>query len=244
MDTKEYERMYRLENFYWWFQGRKNIVLRLVKNYFKDKKIHNILDAGCGTGMIFSNLEKFGTVIGIDLSEEALKFCKERRLRPLINADLTSLPFQDESFDLAVALDILEHVPEHEKAMAEFYRTVVKGGKLIITVPAHPFIWSEHDIALHHVRRYTMKTFNELIATQKWKKLKISYAISFTFPGIVLFRILGKFFKKKKETASTDLIILPKAINSFLTFLIRIESRMMQYINIPFGVTIVAVLEK
>lgn len=244
MEIKEYERMYRLENYYWWFQGRKTIVLNLVKRFIGKNQIPKILDAGCGTGMIYSNLEKFGTVIGIDLSKEALKFCRERRLRTLIHGDLTCLPFKNESFDLIVALDILEHIEEDQVAVSEFYRALKPGGIGIFTVPAHPFIWSEHDIALHHVRRYTMKTFKALLKSQNWKPLKISYAISFTFPAVILYRVFSKFFKKENQKPKTDLIILPKFFNSILTNLIKIEAFLIQYINLPFGISIVATLKK
>ncbi len=244
MEIQEYERMFRLENYYWWFQGRKSIVINLVRKFLPKNVNPNILDAGCGTGMIFSHLESYGTVVGIDLSKEALKFCHERRLRPLIHGNLTKLPFKNESFDLIVALDILEHIEKHENAASEFYRCLKKDGVIIFTVPAHPFIWSEHDIALHHFRRYTMCNFKDLLKTQNWKTLKISYAISFTFPAVVLYRVFSKIFKKEKQAPKTDLIILPKFFNSILTNLIRIEAFLIKYIKLPFGISIVAALKK
>lgn len=236
--------MFRLENFYWWFQGRKEIVFKLVRKFYKKDKSAVILDAGCGTGMIFSHLEQFGTVVGVDLSKEALKFCRERRLRPLIHGDLTALPFEDESFDLIVALDILEHIPDDTAALREFYRALKKGGIIIFTVPAHPFIWSEHDIALHHVRRYTMKGFKEVLKSQKWEALRISYAIAFSFPAVLLYRLFSKIFKRNSKTPKTDLVILPKFINSILINLIYIEASLLQYTKLPFGVSIVAALKK
>jgi len=244
MEIKEYERMFRLENFYWWFQGRKKIVLRLVDKFCKKVNPSIILDAGCGTGMIFSHLEKYGTVVGIDLSKEALKFCRERRLRPLIMADMVALPFKNESFDLIVGLDILEHIEGDSMAIGDFYRALKKDGILIVTVPAHPFIWSDHDIALHHVRRYTMKQFKQLISLHQWKVLKISYAISFTFPGVVLYRLIAKMIKRGDEKPKTDLIILPNFLNSILTYIIHIEAFLIQYIRLPFGLSIVAALKK
>lgn len=245
MDEIEYEKMYSLEDTYWWFQGRKFIIFSLLGKYSLLKKDtpKRVIDLGCGTGLILSELNAISVPVGIDFSMTALSFCKRRGLRDLTCADVNNLPFADESFDLIFALDLLEHIKDDKHLLGEIRRICGPGGVLIATVPAHQYLWSEHDEALHHYRRYSAKEFHKLIVQSGFELIKYSFCISFMYFPIVIFRKLQKLFKPS-GSPKTHLILLPRWMNSFLIQLLRLEAFLIKYINFPFGVSILCIARK
>src|SRR5260370_786099 len=124
MNAEEYERMFRLEDSYWWFVGRHDLALAFLRGEFGARHDLSILDIGCGTGAMSQKLLNWGTVVSADFSPLALSFSKRRDLSRLCAADAMKLPFRDCSFDLIVALDILEHVPNDAAALREFQRVL------------------------------------------------------------------------------------------------------------------------
>ncbi len=245
MNLEEYEKMYKLESSYWWFQGRKKIILELLKKYALSKSVNSpILDSGCGTGLILQELNNYGFTIGLDFSPKALAYCKERGLNNLLKGDVSQLPIKSNQCEIVVSLDLLEHIEKDEIVLKEYHRILKKDGIICLAVPAHPFLWSSHDDALHHYRRYTKKGFKEILVKNHFDIIRYSYAISFTFVPIVIYRFLTKIFKKKKAKSNTHIIILPKFINNFLIFLLKIEAFLLRYINLPMGVSLICIAKK
>src|SRR5687767_6622160 len=154
MHAEEYERMYRLEDSYWWFVGRHDLVLGFVRETYGQRSDLTILDIGCGTGAMSQKLSPWGAVVSADFSPLALSFSRRRNLNLLCASDAMRLPFRENSFDLVVAMDILEHVKDDSLALNEIYRVLKPGGRIIATVPAYAALWSSHDVALMHFRRY------------------------------------------------------------------------------------------
>ncbi|MCX7765912.1 MAG: class I SAM-dependent methyltransferase [Candidatus Sumerlaeia bacterium] len=245
MEESEYKKMYALENSYWWFQGRKHIIFSVLNrlNLLKADATQRAIDLGCGTGLILTELNNFAFSLGVDFSMSALCFCRKRGLKDLICADVNYLPFTDSCCDLVFALDLLEHISDDEKVLQEIWRICRPGGMLLLTVPAHQFLWSEHDEALHHYRRYSMSQFYQLIVKSGFIPVKFSYCISFLFLPILIFRRLQKIIKSPAKP-KTHLIILPKLINSFLIWLLKLEAKLIRFINLPFGVSILVVAQK
>jgi ubiquinone/menaquinone biosynthesis C-methylase UbiE len=135
----------RMELSHFWFQGRRAVILKLLEKF--TKRSTKILDVGCGTGFLCEILrEKFDTVVGVDQYVEG--FTKT----PLIRGNATELPIRDSAFDLVLLLDVLEHVDD-ERVLSEVRRVLTPGGLCVISVPAHPFLWSERDVASGHLRR-------------------------------------------------------------------------------------------
>jgi ubiquinone/menaquinone biosynthesis C-methylase UbiE len=156
MKKTEYEQMSLREETYWWHVGRLSIVDSLLSKF--DKKNENkILNIGCGTGGTIPILEKYGEVVNVDISSEALKFLRQKGYKGT-KVSGNGLPFEDNEFDFVVALDVLEHIDQDREALNEWHRVLKPGGQLMITVPAHAFLWSGHDVSLHHFRRYTTKS--------------------------------------------------------------------------------------
>ena len=244
MKIEEYEKMYHLENYYWWFQGRMKIIFSLLKKFNILKRPNLIvLDAGCGTGLILQWLNSLCRPIGVDFSPKALEYCRKRGLRDILRGNVTRLPLRDGSCDVVMGLDLLEHIEDDAALMDEFSRVLKEDGTLVLTVPAHKFLWSDHDEALHHFRRYSRQSFSTLIETQGFIPLKFTYAISFTYIPIILFRKMQPIFKKR-TAPKTHLIELPAPVNSFLIGLLNIEAILLRFLNLPFGVSLICIARK
>ena len=137
MQAEEYDRMFRLEDSYWWFVGRHELALGFVEQRFGDRRNLCILDVGCGTGAMSRKLAPYGDVVSADFSPLALSYSQRRGVTRLCASDAMRLPYRDGAYDLVVALDILEHVSDDQAALNEFQRVLKPGGVLIVTVPAY-----------------------------------------------------------------------------------------------------------
>jgi SAM-dependent methyltransferase len=180
MENVEYQRMYLREDTHWWFQQRLHLVRQLIKIYVPETG--RILDAGCGTGLVLSNLQKEYQVTGIDVAPQALDFCRQRGLHALYLGCIGNLSIPERNFDAVLCLDVLEHIDSEAAAIADFDRLLRPGGKLILTVPAHPELWNTHDVQMHHVRRYTREHLQELISDGGWQIDWLSYTNAVALP--------------------------------------------------------------
>lgn len=244
MNKDEYQKMYNLENSYWWHVGRQSIISSFLNLYLSKKENLKILNIGCGTGANFKILKKFGKVTGIDSSEEALKFCHKQEFNNVRLGKAERLDFKNESFDLITVLDVLEHLNDDQKALREFYRVLKKGGQVLITVPAYRFLWSEHDEALHHRRRYMASDLHIRLNNAGFQVLRRSYCISFAFPAILAYKLFRGLFPKSPDKPKTSYIILPKVINNFLILLLKLEAFLLKHIDFPIGTSIISLARK
>lgn len=230
--------MYRLEEKYWWWVGRRKIIASIVDKL--NLKPVKSLDAGCGTGINLGYLSSFEASFGFDYSKYALQFCKRRGHNNIIQADAERLPFKDNSFDVITAFDLLEHVDD-TKALREFYRVIKPNGYLILTVPAFNFIWSNHDEAVHHKRRYSKNELKSIIEFNKFGVFKMSYWNYLLFLPVAFSRLIKKIIKNKQ--VKTDTIELPAFVNRLLILILDVESYLIRYFNLPVGVSLVCVAQ-
>lgn len=246
MRTREYEEIYTLEDTYWWFVGRRHLVRRLLQRHWPEagKEPLNILDVGCGTGGTMKALDDLGEVYGCDVSWTALTFCRERGFERLVATSAEALAIEDNSFDALVNCDVLEHIKDDREAIAQMYRILRPGSPLILTVPAHPYLWSEHDEALAHLRRYTRTEFQDKLQEAGFRIEKLSAAVSCVFPIILAFRMLQRLVRKPSDEPRTDVRILPGPINSVLVMVLHLETWLMKYIDLPIGTSFAAVARK
>ncbi len=240
MQAEEYARMFQHESDYWWFVGRRRLVLELLNQYLPAPP-QPILDAGCGTGAMLCDLQALGPVVGLDIESQALALARTRGDFPLVQARLEALPFQSEQFQLVTALDVLEHLPDERPALQEIRRVLRPDGVLIATVPAYSWLWSRHDVALHHYRRYTARRLRTRLQEAGFEVLKLSYSVSLLFLPIALFRWLDKF---KQGTPSATVVPVPPWLNRALTQLQTWEARLIRRVNLPFGVSLVVVAKR
>src|SRR4030095_4747278 len=196
MNINEYAEMYKLENFYWWFVARRRLLESLVRQVARDFRQPVILDVGCGTGINFSVLGKYGETISSDASEDALRFSKERGIDGLVRSHIEALPFSGSTFDIVTALDVLEHIDDDLAGLDELLRVTNENGVLVITVPAYGFLWSEHDEALHHRRRYAASELRNKLTNAGFAVERITYYITILFFPILFMRFVQSVSKK------------------------------------------------
>jgi ubiquinone/menaquinone biosynthesis C-methylase UbiE len=242
MNTAEYERMYSLEDSYWWFVGRHRFVESLLARRRKASagRPLDILDIGCGTGAMSECLKRWGRVVSADFSPLALQFSRRRGLQSLVVADAMRLPLRSERFDVAVAMDVLEHLEDDCVALTELQRVLKPGGLLIVTVPAYRHLWSEHDIALMHCRRYVRRELRERLVAAGFKIDKLAHTMTLLYPVVAIQRRLNAR-KPPKDKPEASLPPVSAAVNSTLIGLLAIENSVASRIDLPFGLTIAAV---
>ncbi|MDD5530685.1 MAG: class I SAM-dependent methyltransferase [bacterium] len=240
MDIQEYSKHFELESKHFWFEGRRIILAKRLKHILKDKNI-KILDGGCGTGSNFSCLTDYGIVFGADNSRIAIQFAKKQN-KKLVASTIENLPFKQNAFDIIVLLDVLEHIELEHSALLTIKKTLKNKGYLIITVPAFNFLWSSHDKANHHKRRYTYIMLKRTLQQAGFHIEKLSYISFFLFPFIFTVRVIRNFCFLKKTTS--DLAPANNILNNILIFLYYIEAWLLEYISFPFGTSLLCIAQK
>jgi SAM-dependent methyltransferase len=244
MKVTEYQNMAEREDSYWWHTGRLHIIRKQL-NRLQLKPNSKLLNIGSGTGGTIPLLEQYGSVKNIETSDDAIAFCRAKGFHDLDKPDGLKLPYPDNTFDAAVAFDVLEHIAEDEAALIEWRRVLKPGGSLMITVPAYQWLWSEHDESLHHQRRYTASRLHQMLNQAGYQVTKKTYAIVFSFPLIVLYRLFRSLAPRpQKSDYTSSYVLLPKPINACFSFLLRIEGSILKYINLPFGTSVLIVGRK
>jgi SAM-dependent methyltransferase len=248
MKEGEYERMFRLEDSYWWFVGRHRLVEALMRARYgapgsPAASSRTILDIGCGTGAMSARLKQWGRVVSADFSPLALQFSRRRGLTTLVGADAMQLPFAAAKFDALVTMDVLEHLPDDQKALCEFYRVLKPGGRVFATVPAYPHLWSEHDIALMHHRRYMRREMAERFGKAGFRLEKLSHTMTLLYPLVALQRRLNAS-RPPHDPPAAAMPLFPAPINAVLTGLVTAENALARRLNFPLGVTILCVAVK
>ena len=191
--------MEMVEKNHFWFLAKRKFLAMILEKYAPTKNLR-VLDVGCGTGAIMEFVKQKGfTVSGLDINLEALAYCRQAGLE-VSHGLATKMDFSDNSFDIVLALDVLEHVEDDGSAVKEIGRVLKDGGIFIATVPAHKFLWSYHDKALHHWRRYEKKEIEELISrTLKIKLITWIHACIF-FPTLITREIKNVFRDVARES--------------------------------------------
>ena len=244
MEENEYQKMYELEEKYWWHVGRQDIIFSQIEKLLDSKnKSVDILDVGCGTGINFKILNRFGKVTGIDNSQLAINFCQKRGIKDVLKGEAEKLPLTDNSYDLVCAFDLIEHMDDDKKALREFYRVCKPSGYVFILAPAYQFLWSEHDEALHHKRRYTLSDLHRKLSLAGFILHKRSYLITFLFLPILIFRF-SKSLTNNKKGSKTSYFLLPPPVNAFFIWLLKVESLLLRKINFPFGASVLTIGQK
>ena len=262
MDSAEYARMHALETNYWWFAGRRAIIAQLLRASLESADSHvsspfSLLDIGSGTGanlpLLRSVAGTSGTVTAMDFSPLALHFASSQTESSgvaLIQGDALRLPFADNQFHLVTMLDVLEHLRDDAGALSEVLRVLKPGGQLIFSVPAYQHLWSAHDTALHHFRRYEYRGLRLLLRRSRFQVMRLSFAMSVMPP-------LAWFWRKmilpwqprrpreaKRHSEGAVLPTIPPLLNTALVKYLELEGRLIVRRRLSFGTSLVGVARK
>nr|MBA4405425.1 hypothetical protein [Nanoarchaeum sp.] len=240
MEEYNFEVYSKFEKDFWYIKSRQDLLERIIKKYFKNKKDLKILDAGCGTGFNFKALSKFGEVHGVDLSNTALEECKKLDYKSLELKDINSLGYENH-FDLIVAIELIEHIDNDGETINNFKKYLKEDGILIITTPAFKFLWSKDDELAMHKRRYSKKRLKKIINASGLKIKYLSYRYFLFFLPASLIFLIQKNRKKKKNS----LEYTPKWTNKILLNYMKFENWIISKgAKFPIGIGFIAISQK
>jgi SAM-dependent methyltransferase len=239
----EYDAMHALELTHWWFRGRRRILLQLLRRAMDSSRGRpRILDFGCGTGGNTSTYALLGSVFGLELDAAAVRLAHARGGARYCRSSATQLPFRNGGFDVVVASDVLEHIEDDTTAVSEITRVLRPGGVVVISVPAHQWLFSQHDAALHHVRRYRKKQLSDLLQLAGLRIRRLSYWNTVLFPAIALSRLLRRRHNVHELRAEERLP--PPILNESLALLLAAEAALLRHASLPWGLSLIAVAER
>jgi SAM-dependent methyltransferase len=238
MERVVYEQMAQLDQLHWWYRARREVLAALIRRKARPKPDARLLEIGCGTGHNLSMLGEFGEVEGLELDDEARAVAEQRLGRPVRNAPLPELSgVPERHYDLIAALDVIEHIDDDRAAMDSIARRLKSGGKLVVTVPAHQWMWSAHDVVNHHKRRYSKRALRRLIEGSPLRLEAIGYFNSLLFPLAVAERLSSKL--RGKDDA--DLSLPPKPLNAALERAFASERHLVGRLPLSPGLSLFAV---
>ncbi len=238
---RDYElQTHQAEDRHWWYAGRRKVLDGAIAALGLPAHAR-ILDAGCGSGRNMVELARFGTVTGIELSDTSVALARARDAGEVVEGSVLEMPFAENSFDLAVSLDVIEHLEDDLGALRELRRTVAPSGQLLVTVPAYQWLWSGHDEINHHHRRYTRRSLQRVAEQAGWRQTRTTYFNSLLLPAAILLRVLDRFSRKTTES-SLDLWIPPQPLNAALEQPLKLEAALISRGGrIPAGLSLLAV---
>ncbi|MBI5304960.1 MAG: methyltransferase domain-containing protein [Chloroflexi bacterium] len=246
MRPEEYRVMFEIEDGYWWYRGLRALLRDLLARYAPPRDAR-ILDAGCGTGANLQMLQEYGCAIGIDISEQALQFCHARgipRDRAFI-ASVTDLPFPAQFFDLAVSFDVICNIMDDVGTFTEIGRVLKPGARLIVQLPAYQWLWSAHDVAVGHQRRYTARMTRAKLERAGFRVERVLHVNTLLLPVVMIERLIRRRALTNGNAVQSDLQMnLPGVVNASLAALYRAEARLAARVDLPFGLSIIAIARR
>lgn len=244
MQRDYYKQYFHLERNNWWFLVRFEIIRQSIKKYVYKGTPLKILNIGVATGAGSDMLSEFGDVVSSEYDEETCTFLRENLKMNVTQASVTDLPFDDHTFDLVCAFDVIEHVEDDLKAYEEMKRVCSHGGYIAVTVPAFMIMWSGHDVVNHHYRRYREEGIMKLLTQHRLKVIRSTYFNTILFLPVLAVRLLNNLIKKNETPASDFQKPTPVWINKVLKFIFSLEMIILKKTSLPFGVSYLSISKK
>lgn len=238
MERIVYQQMAELDDRHWWYRARRGILAELIRREVPLPAKARILEIGCGTGHNLEMLRRFGRVDALELDDEARGIAEKRLGRKVMSAPLPELAgVKDRHYDLIGAFDVIEHIEDDAAAVASITTKLKKGGRFVMTVPAHQWMWSAHDVVNHHKRRYSKRALRQLIESSPLKLEKIGYFNSLLFPVA----LAERFASKLRGKDDADVKLPPAPLNAALEQVFGAERHLVGRFPLPPGLSLFAV---
>jgi len=238
MERIVYDRMAELDSRHWWYVARREILAELIRRKVALPSEPRILEIGCGTGHNLPMLGQFGRLDAVEIDPIARAIASSRLGHAVHDAplpDLAGVP--QRAYDLVALLDVLEHVEADREALVSIAARLKPNGRILLTVPAHPWMWSSHDVANHHKRRYTKKTLKAVIAAAGLKLEELTYFNSVLFPIAAMARVAARLAKKEGSGDAMP----PGPVNTLFETLFGLERHAIGRLPFPPGVSLAAI---
>jgi SAM-dependent methyltransferase len=239
MVDSELHAMLENDERHWWYRGRRR-VLRAELDRLGIPAGADILDAGCGSGRTLDELADYGSVAGVDVSAEAVTAAQARGHEDVVQAAIEQLPHAAGRFDLITCLDVIEHVPDDVAALRELRRVTRPGGRLLVTVPAYPALWSSHDERNLHFRRYRRRALATAAAAAGWKRVRDTHFNALLLVPAAAVRLAERAGLTPR--AGSDLDRTPPVLDRLLERPLEIEAALLRRgCRLPAGLSLLAV---
>jgi SAM-dependent methyltransferase len=244
VNREEYARMYEAEERQWWYAGMRGISFALLARHWPPPSANGrprILDAGCGTGNNLRHLAEWGRPVGVDLSDEALRFCAARGVAAA-GGSLMALPFPDGAFDLVTSFDVIYHqwVTDDAAAVREMARVLRAGGLMLVRVPALRALWGAHDEAVLSRHRYTRGELRALLEGQGLDVVRLTYGNSLLLPLVAARRTLDRLTGRH----GSDVGFLPGPLEWAFRNVLALEAAVVRRASFPLGTSLFALARK
>jgi SAM-dependent methyltransferase len=249
MDPLVMQAMLGADERHWWYRGRRRVI-RAELERLPLPAGAEILDAGCGSGRTMQMLEAYGTVSGVELSEPAAEVARARGVGEVVIGRLEELPWPEERFDLITCLDVIEHTPDDRATLAELRRVCRPGGYLLVTVPAYPRLWSVHDEANHHYRRYSRTALRTAALRAGWELERMTSFNSMLLAPAAAVRLSRRRRARTLNGTATEvyrdeLSIGPPWLNGALEWPLALEARWLgRGGTLALGLSLIAILRR
>jgi ubiquinone/menaquinone biosynthesis C-methylase UbiE len=247
LELAEYQRNYDLERHYWWFVGVRSMVDKLLRTAKGGHgSLGNVLDVGCGTGGLLDQMSPTAdTLVGVDISPDALHYCSRRHHKNLVLADASSIGLPSHHFDVITAIGVIEHLDDDRAFLLEMGRLLKADGVLILLTSSFPYLWSMHDTANRHKRRYYLRSLEKQIRQNGFETVRFSHFNFFLFPilaPILMFHRLlyGIDSARPQRILPTP----PPLVNTLLTWILLVEAQLIRWIRLPWGISLIGVFRK
>ncbi|HEX2762904.1 MAG TPA: class I SAM-dependent methyltransferase [Allosphingosinicella sp.] len=240
MERQVYDNMAEVDGRHWWFVARRRIIEAMIAERIHPAPDARVLEVGCGTGSNLALLKTFGSVEAIEPDAEARAFAARRSGVAIRGGTLPGgAEIDDGAYDLVTLFDVLEHIPDDRGALAELSRKLKPSGRLLVTVPAMPWLWSGHDVAHHHQRRYTAALLRRVLAESGFRTLHLTYFNSLLFPLVAAARAWARLTGREGGNDALP----PPAVNDALREIFAAERHVLSRFSLPFGVSLAVIAE-
>jgi SAM-dependent methyltransferase len=238
MERIVYDTMAAMDQQHWWYRARREVIAALIRRKALPAPGAELLEIGCGTGHNLAMLGQFGQVHALEVDPAAREIAEKRLGRPVLSAPLPEIEgVPKHHFDLVGAFDVIEHIADDKAALNSIAQTLKPGGKLVVTVPAHQWMWSAHDVVNHHHRRYSYGGLRKLFDGSPLQVESLGYFNSLLFPLAIVKRLASKVSGKE----DSDLVMPARPLNAALERAFAAERHLIGRVPLPPGLSLFAV---
>ncbi|UYV15392.1 class I SAM-dependent methyltransferase [Porphyrobacter sp. ULC335] len=241
MELAAYQSLRASQDRHWWFVGRRRIVAQLISMFVPLPANARVLEAGCGYGGNLAMLDKLGEVQAFEFNDDARAHAANLLRRPVAYGRLPDkIGFDNDRFDLIAMLDVLEHIDDDVASLRTLGERLAPGGALLLTVPAVPWLWSDHDVLHQHKRRYTRALLAERLHAAGFEIAGIGYFNTLLFPLALAQRLIARLV----GAGGVDHAVPPEPLNALMTGIFSLEVGLLGRIPFPIGLSLFAVARK